>query len=185
MKNKLDIIRTHSASHEVPIISKPTQSYIESILNQYKPKKCLEVGGCIWYSWIFMSNIINSRWWRLISFEISYPSYKQALKNISSMSVNNFTIYNLDFALTPLNKLIKRWELDFVFIDAMKKDYLRYYLKLRQFMAKNCIVIFDDVIKYSIKMKNLYRFLEKNQMNYKLLKLDEDDGIIIVNNFKF
>lgn len=180
MKSNLNLLREHWISHEIPIISLPTQQYLESLLNEYKPKECLEIGGCIWYSGIFMSNIIKRRWWRLISFEISYPSYKQALKNITSMSVNNFTIYNLDFALTPLNKLIERSKLDFVFIDAMKKDYLRYYLKTVPFMSKNCIVIFDDVIKYSIKMKNLYRFLEKNQLNYEILQLDQDDWIIIV-----
>ncbi|MFZ5341156.1 MAG: hypothetical protein ACOZBL_00910 [Patescibacteria group bacterium] len=80
----------------------------------------------------------------------------------------------MDFKYAPLNKIIKN-KLDFVFIDAMKKEYLTYYKLLMPFLNKNCILIFDDVIKFQYRLNNLYRFLEKNQIIFQKLQLDADD----------
>ena len=41
-------------------------------------------------------------------------------------------------------------------------------------------VIIDDVIKYHHKLTLLYEYLEKKQIIYQIIQLDEDDGIMII-----
>jgi len=64
----------------------------------------------------------------------------------------------------------------------MKKEYLKYFKSIRHLLGDNCILIFDDVIKFDYKMKDLYEFLKKNQLNYEVIKLDKDDGVLIIFN---
>jgi hypothetical protein len=64
----------------------------------------------------------------------------------------------------------------------MKKEYLDYYISVSQFLDNNCIIIFDDIIKYKYKLNNLYSFLNKNQINFEILQLDDDDGVMMLVN---
>jgi NADPH-dependent curcumin reductase CurA len=44
----------------------------------------------------------------------------------------------------------------------------------------NGLIIIDDVIKFSEKMKGLKEFLEKNKINYNIIPIDVDDGIMMI-----
>lgn len=69
---------------------------------------------------------------------------------------------------------------DFAFIDANKSEYDIYLQKILPLMAPHGTILLDDVIKFSTKMEKLYGFLEKMQIKYSKLQLDEDDGVIII-----
>ncbi len=168
-------------NRSIPIISDNTMEFLESILIQHKPKYCLEIWWAIWYSSIFLSNTIKQWNWQLISFEISYPNYKEWLQNLKLSNTNNIISYNFDFKNVPLKEIINS-SLNFVFIDWMKKEYLDYYISVSQFLDNNCIIIFDDIIKYKYKLNNLYSFLNKNQINFEILQLDDDDGVMMLVN---
>lgn len=163
----------------IPIISDNTKKFIEKTLINHKPYMCLEIWGAIGFSSIVISNIIKQWGWKLISFEISYPAYKEYLYNINNFWISNINIYNTDFLKTPIQKLLLS-KLDFVFLDAQKKDYLNYFKLITPFLNNNCILIFDDIIKFKHKLNNLYLFFEKNQLYYKIFSLDHDDGVIML-----
>jgi hypothetical protein len=40
----------------------------------------------------------------------------------------------------------------------------------------------DDVVKYQTKLDTLYKFLEKNQINYNILPSEEGDWIMVLKN---
>ena len=179
LKELINKIHSYSKDRNVPIISNNTLYYLKQIITTHKPKHCLEVWSAVWYSLINIASEINNRWGKIIWLEISFPSYKTALSNINHSWLTNINLYNMDFMEFPINKLIIN-KLDFVFIDAMKKQYLDYLYLILPFMAKNSIIIMDDVIKFKHRMNQLYIFLEKNQINYSLNKIDDDDGIITI-----
>ncbi len=41
-------------------------------------------------------------------------------------------------------------------------------------------MIIDDVIKFAHKMSNFYEFLAEQHIEYSVLKIDEDDGVIMI-----
>lgn len=172
-------IQSYSKDRNVPIISDNTLYYLKQIITTHKPKYCLEIWSAVWYSLINIAWEINNWWGKIIGLEISFPSYKTALSNINLSWLNNINLYNMDFMEFPIDKLIIN-KLDFVFIDAMKKQYLDYLYLILPYMAKNSVIIMDDVIKFKHRMNQLYLFLDKNQINYSLNQIDEDDGIITI-----
>lgn len=69
---------------------------------------------------------------------------------------------------------------DFVYIDAMKREYLDYLLLTLPKMTPGARIIIDDVEKFASKMQNLYDWLEEHQIPYRLEKTDTDDSIMIL-----
>ena len=48
--------------------------------------------------------------------------------------------------------------------------------------SENNIILLDDVVKYQTKLDTLYKFLEKNQINYNILPSEEGDWIMVLKN---
>jgi len=71
-------------------------------------------------------------------------------------------------------------KIDFAFIDAQKSQYWNYMMKIRDMMNTSATIILDDVIKFQNKLTSLYEFLHQKQIIYKIIKLDPDDGIMII-----
>ena len=174
------LFRQECEKEKIPIISKNTERFIINLLEEKKPTNILEIWSAVWYSGLIMANTTKKRNGKVYSFEISSSSYLKAIQNRRTFKIWNIYFYNADFLKINLNKIINTF-VDFVFIDWMKRSYLKYFLKsINHSLKGKTTFIFDDVIKYKSKLKDLYKFLEKNQIKYEIKKLDKDDGILII-----
>lgn len=178
IKNNLYNISVFCVENKIPIISNNTSNFLVNFLKKFKPKNCLEVWWAVWYSSLIIWNTIWEYWWNLTSFEINFHRYRFSTRYIDK---NNIKFYNFDFSKIKIQNLVNK-KFDFVFIDWMKRQYLDYLLKLywTDLISKNCIFILDDVIKYKDKMINLYSYLKKKQIFYKIEMLDDDDWIMVI-----
>jgi predicted O-methyltransferase YrrM len=57
----LNELRNKCKQRNIPIISVATEDFLMKILKKYRPKVCLEIGGAVGYSGIFMAEIIKQR----------------------------------------------------------------------------------------------------------------------------
>ena len=174
------LFRQKCMERKVPIISQATEEFVKQILNSQKPDLCLEIGSAVWYSGIFMSEILGQRNGRLKSMEVSYAAYLDALSNRKIRNARNVSFFPFDILEVDLDKLFKK-TFDFIFIDWHKRNYGNYMQKLERFIDNKTIIVLDDVIKYDFKLSWLYEYLEKKQISYKIHKIDEDDGIMTIN----
>ncbi len=67
-----------------------------------------------------------------------------------------------------------------IFIDGLKKASLRLYLLAKERLNPHGTIIIDDVIKFRHKMEDLYDYLERKNISYRIEQVDEDDGIMIL-----
>jgi predicted O-methyltransferase YrrM len=72
--------------------------------------------------------------------------------------------------------------MNLIYIDGRKRDYLTYLLNSIDIVASNGTIIFDDIIKFAHKTISLYEYLAEKQIDYKIHQLDEDDGIMVIEN---
>jgi predicted O-methyltransferase YrrM len=69
---------------------------------------------------------------------------------------------------------------DFVFIDWMKKRS-KDFLELSLLKTKKWwIIIIDDVLKFQEKMISLWEYLRDNKIEYNVLPIDVDDGVLMI-----
>ncbi len=177
----LDSFRERCIARRVPIISKPTEAYLKGIIAKHAPRRVLEVGSAVWYSASVISREIASYGGILYTFEIGYRDYVSALYTFHKQHAYNVVSYHADFLDVDLAKLgIEK--IDMILVDGRKNQYKEYILRVSDFVASDGIIVVDDAIKFAHKTSSLYDFLEKNQIQYELLQLDEDDGIIVIYN---
>ena len=67
-----------------------------------------------------------------------------------------------------------------VFIDGRKSETLEYLKLLSPYLKTTTHIIIDDAIKFKSKMKDCYDFLDMYNIDYKIEQLDDDDGILLI-----
>ena len=143
----LSDLRKSCEDRHIPLISVQTQDFIISWLERNQPKRILEIWSAVWFSSIIISKTIQRRWGTLTSFEISYPAYLEALKNIEKANLNNVVLYPFDINEILLEKFFSQ-KFDAAFIDAQKSQYWDYLQKIRSHLAPENTLLLDDFIKY-------------------------------------
>jgi len=174
-------LRKSCESRRIPIISVATEQFLWKLLKKHKPKICLEIWGAVGYSSIYMGNIINTWGGKITSFEVSYPAYQEGLQNNKETHCYNIISYPYDVRCAPIKKLVQS-PVDFVFIDGQKSQYGEYMEIIEKIISPHTVIVIDDIIKYHNKLSSLYWYLEKKQINYKILQLEPDDGVMIINS---
>lgn len=177
----LSLLRKNCIDRNIPIISIETEALLWSLLEQYQPKICLEIGSAVWYSSIFIANKIKRRGGMLYSFEISYSAYLEGLQNVWKYELKNLIVYPLDFLKTDVKKLMPN-TLDFVFVDWQKNQYANYLINIYDLLSNQNVLVLDDVTKYKHKMSLLYEFLEKKQIIYNKIDTEKWDAAIVIKN---
>lgn len=174
-------LRNFCEKTAIPLISPQTEDFLKNIITQYQPKRFLEIGSAVGYSTNFIAHLL-SQWWGIIySFEVSYPSYVQCIRNTQLLSFPPYNIvpYFLDFRQVPLSKIITQ-KVDMIFIDAQKSQYLNYLQEIKDYITDNWIIILDDIIKFQNKTSSLYEYLSKKQINYEIFEMEVWDWIMII-----
>lgn len=180
MNSILPSLRSYADEYNIPILSQTTESFLKNYIQTNYKSHIIEIGSAIGYSSIVMLDALQQSWisGTIKSWEISYPHYYQALRNTTTYS--NITFYLWNFCHYPLEKALKKWHYDMVFIDWRKSETLQYLKLLIPYLTTTTSIIIDDVIKFKSKMTDFYDFLDKNNISYEIKKLDEDDGILII-----
>jgi len=171
-------LRQKAKKDNVPIIKPEVEEILLKFLEETKPTNVVEIWTAIWYSSLVIAKKVEQRNGVLTTFEVSYPSYMEALENFHNFQQYNITAYNLDPLLINLKKFFSK-KIDFLFIDAVMKLYLDFYLKFEDLLENNAVVLLDNVVKFKSKTISLYEFLEKNQIDYKIFPIPPNDGLMM------
>ena len=149
-------------------------------MRKHKPKICVEIWGAVGYSSIYMWWILDTWGGRITSFEVSYPAYQEGIQNSKELHCYNIISYPYDILQAPIKKLVQG-PVDFIFIDGQKSKYGEYMEIIEKISSPQTLIVIDDVIKYYNKIWSLYGYLQKKQIEYKVHKLEPDDGVMVVN----
>ena len=164
---------------EIPNISRENTSYLRSYIKENNVIHILEIGTAHGYSTINFADEVNTKGWSIDTIEFSQPSYETAGEHIEQSGFANISQYFWD-ARDIIPHLNKKYDL--IFIDGMKKASLQFLLLAQKKISIQGTIIIDDVIKFRHKMEDLYTYLHKHNINYEIVQIDSDDGIMIIKN---
>lgn len=147
-------------------ISRKTGEFLNHLIKTNKPKNILEIGTSNGYSTIWLAIAAKEINAKITTIEQNQEKIKLAQKNFQKAGLTNIIIIHGN-ALEEIKKLKQKF--DFVFIDAIKKEYFDYLLLLLPKLKKGSIITAHNVISHKEKLKTYLEFVQ-NRFKTKILK---------------
>jgi predicted O-methyltransferase YrrM len=152
----------------LPSIGPIKAKIISAVIKEYKPTKILEIGTLHGYSAILMAGLLDYEYndntrGELITIEIDKNLVDTARKNIENAGLSKNVKVLCGNALDVIPTL-DGYKFDLVFLDAIKRDYLKYLrlIEDKKLIRQNVIVIADNVVLYEDEMKDYLEYVRNS-----------------------
>ena len=187
-------IKNESLDENVPIITDEVLNYMIFTARNIKARNILEIGTATGYSGLFLAQIANENSGFLTTMEIDEIRYGKAVENFKKLGLFEKNKMVFGDALKEIPKLDKNMKYDFIFIDASKGQYLKFFEMSYELLNENGIIFIDNLMfrglvaadkeeipkRYKTIVKRLKEFIEKLNEEYNFVLLPFGDGVGIV-----
>ena len=160
----------------LPSIGPIKGKIIEDVIEEYKPKKALEIGTLHGYSAILITNTILRREYDNENFNSERSSTEPILisvekdQKIANIARKNIEKARLSEKIQVINgdalEIIPRLKSDFnmIFLDATKSEYLKYLQLIEKYnlLTKRAVVVADNVLIYENEMKDYLDYVRNS-----------------------
>jgi len=190
----LKSIEIESLNDNVPIISREVLNFMIFNAKGIGAKNILEVGTATGYSGLFLAQIANKNEGQLTTIEIDEKRHKKAIENFKKVGIFEKNHLILGDALEEIPKLDKNNKFDFIFIDAAKGQYMKFFTMCWQLLNENGIVFIDNIMfrglvaenkaeapkRYRTIIERLNKFIQKLNEEFDFVLLPFGDGVGLV-----
>lgn len=134
-------------------ISRVTAEFLFTIIKSINAKNALELGTSNGYSGIWLAKALKETGGHLTTVEFYDKRLDIAKENFKNCSVDDIITPLQGSALMHLEYLPEDEMFDFVFIDANKSEYIKYFELLDKHIKANGILACDNVLSHEEKCK--------------------------------
>jgi len=131
-----------------------TGKFLYNMVLVSKAKNILEIGTSNGYSTIWLAEAAKHSKGKVTTIEISESKVKMAKENFQRAKLAKIIKIMHGDALKEIPKLREKY--DFMFIDAIKKDYIKYLRLAEKNLKKNAVIVADNATMF--KQRNSTNF---------------------------
>lgn len=142
-------------------ISADTGKFFDILVRISKAKSILEVGTSNGYSTIWLGEAAKQNNGKVTTIEIAENKVKMAAENFKRAKLGSTIKIVHGDALKEIPKLND--EFDFLFLDAIKENYVNYIKLAYPKLAKNAIIVADNAIMFGKYMKGYFDFVRNSK----------------------
>ena len=143
-------------------------------------KRGVEVGTATGFGAINMGVAFERTGGHLYTLDIDPKMVAAAREHVGKMGLEKTVTVIEGDALKKLAEL--EGEFDFVFLDAVKQDYLKYLKLIEPKLKKNALIVADNVIRSADQMKDYLAYVQ-DEAEYDTViiraSLEKNDGMAI------
>ena len=151
----LPLLKDFPSGHEDMNVPCRDGRFLYDFILENKYTRGLEIGTFTGYSAFWMGLAFQRTGGKLITIEIDSKSGQEAQKNIQKAGLGDAVDARIADAFKEIPKI--EGTFDFIFIDAWKPDYVKFFHLLRDRIAPGGAVVAHNVTNYARDMKD---FLE-------------------------
>jgi len=144
LNGALEALRVQAEDEGIPIILKSTEMFLLNMINIKRPKHILEIGTAVGYSTACFAEKGNGC--SVTSIELDERMYKRAVRNLSDLNLSERATVIQGDAETVIREQLAGRKFDFVFIDASKSHYTRFFDVAVTVCADGALIISDNVL---------------------------------------
>ena len=126
--------------------------FLRIMIQSMKAKRGVEVGSCNGYGAIHMGMGFEANGGELITLEIDPKFVKQCRENLRQVGLEKTVKCIEGDALKVIPTLEGKF--DFVFIDAVKEDYIKYFRLLLPLLQPGAVIVADNTIRSEDAMRD-------------------------------
>jgi predicted O-methyltransferase YrrM len=143
-------------------------------------KRGVEVGSASGFGAVNMGIGFERTGGHLYTLEINPQSAKECRDNLKAVGLENTVTCIEGDALKTLPTL--EGEFDFMFIDALKSDYMKYFKLLEPKLKPGAVIVADNVIRSARAMRDFLDFIQ-NSPDYDTViiraSMEKNDGMSV------
>ena len=150
------------------------------LVESARAKRGVEIGSANGFGAINMGIAFERTGGHLYTLEIDPRRVKECRENLKKVGLENTVTCIEGDALKTLPTL--EGEFDFVFIDALKRDYLKYLKLLEPKLKPGAVIVGDNVIQSARAMRDFLDYIQESP-NYDTViiraSMEKNDGMSV------
>ena len=182
-------IKKYGEENKIPIITEEVLNFMIFSAKTAKAGNILEIGTAIGYSGLFLAEISRRNNGKFYTIEIDEDRYSRAKENFEKFSFENVNLI-LGDALEKINEIDEKF--DFIFIDAAKGQYGKFFDLTYPKLSENGIIFIDNIMfrglvaeteipkRYKTIVRKLNEFINYLNENHNFVLLPFGDGVGLV-----
>jgi predicted O-methyltransferase YrrM len=150
------------------------------LVESMKAKRGVEVGSANGFGAINMGIGFERTGGHLYTLEINAKMVEECRENLKTVGLENTVTCIEGDALKTLPAL--EGEFDFVFIDALKRDYFKYFKLIEPKLKPGAVVVADNVIRFAEAMEDFLDYIQKSPSYDTVIiraSMEKEDGMSI------
>jgi len=156
----LKVIEELANKESLPIVGPEKGRVLVDVLREIKPKRVLEIGALIGYSVILMGKELGDDA-NIITIEKDEVEATIAEDNIKTAALKPKIDVIIGNALKILPNL--EGEFDFIFIDAAKREYIKYLKLIENKLHKGSVIVADNAGSFAESMKEYLNYVRSSK----------------------
>ena len=165
-------------------LDRQSANFLNTLIKINNSKNVLEIGTSNGYSGIWILKALLETKGKLTTIEFWEKRQSVARSNFKICCPEAEVEPKIGSAIVILEDLLdeinagKREKFDFVFIDANKKEYISYFNLIDKMLAKNGVILADNILSHYEKVEDYVENLFNNE-NYQSQILELGAGMML------
>ncbi len=165
----LNDLEVRAKQDGVPIIRRPMQSFLRTLLKVKQPSRILEIGTAVGFSALLMAE--NTDKTEIVTIEKFEKRYLEAKENIAASPYKDRIELIFGDALGVLDEMALRGEsFDFIFMDAAKGQYPGFLEPSLKLLCRDGVLLADNVLKDGDIIESKFALTRRDRTIHKRMR---------------
>ena len=153
-------------------VPRQTGVMLNMFIKMMNVKNALEIGTSNGYSGLWLSKALKETGGHLTTIEFYEKRQSIAIENFKTCGVNDIITAIQGSAIMILENLPEDVKYDFVFIDANKQEYIKYFNLIKPHLTTKCFIAADNILSHEEKVKPFVEAINNDdEFQYEILEL--------------
>lgn len=144
-------------------VPRKTGILLNTFIKMMNAKSVLEIGTSNGYSGLWLSKALKETGGRLTTIEFYDKRQSIAIENFKTCRVMDIVRPLQGSACEILESLDESEKFDFVFIDACKKEYVKYFELVKPHLTQKAMIVADNIISHSEKVQDFIAAVDADE----------------------
>ena len=159
-------------------IPRKTAVLINTFIKMMGAKSVLEIGTSNGYSGIWIAKALKQTGGKLTTIEFYEKRQSVAIENFKKCGVNDIIRPIQGSACDVIESFAPEEKFDFVFIDASKREYVKYFELIKPHLTEKALIVADNITSHAEKVQTFIDAVDADdEFQYEIVELP--GGILI------